>query len=69
MHTVTSITRIVEKEDSGLTFSVEKSGETPAAQAEYEVLRAILNRESFLQKLYDTVRTVGKKFKPEVADV
>jgi hypothetical protein len=69
MHTVTSQSRVVEKEDRGLTFSVEKSSETPAAQAEYEVLKAILSRENYLSRLHDAVRTIGKKFKPEVADI
>jgi len=48
MHTVTSQSRTVQKEDTGLTFSVEKSSDTPAAQADYEVLRAILSREGYL---------------------
>jgi hypothetical protein len=69
MHTVTSQSRTVDKEDSGLTFSMEKSSETPAAQAEYEVLRAILAREGYLSRLHDIVRTVGKKFKPEIGDL
>lgn len=69
MHTVTSQSRKIEKVDSGLTFSMEKSSDTPAAQAEYEVLKAILSRESYLQRLQEVSRTVGKKFKADVADL
>ena len=32
------------------------------------VLKSILNRESYLDKLYSVVRTISKQFKPEVAD-
>lgn len=56
-------------EKSGITFSVEEKGNSADAKAEYEVLKSILNRESYLTRLHSVVRTVGKKFKPEVADV
>ncbi len=70
MHTVQSHSKSLDKlgNDNGLTFSSEDIENSPAAQAEYEVLRSILQREHYLQKLYQVVRTVGKKFKPEVAD-
>jgi hypothetical protein len=37
--------------------------------AEYEVLKAVLNRENYLNRLQQVARTVGRKFKPEVADM
>lgn len=69
-HTVESHSRTVDGPGSehGLTFSAETAAATPAAQAEYDVLRAILQRENYLQRLHGTVRTVGRRFKPEVAD-
>lgn len=39
------------------------------SQAEFNVLKSILNREGYLTRLKQVARTVGKKFKPEVADV
>lgn len=71
MHTVQSHSKSIDKlgnNDNGLTFSSEDIENSPAAQAEYEVLRCILQREHYLQKLYQVVRTIGKKFKAEVAD-
>lgn len=54
---------------SGLTYSVESEENKRDGGAEFDVLKSILNREGYLNRLYKVVRTVGKKFKPEVADV
>lgn len=54
---------------TGLTLSVEEKYGTKDGQAELEVLKAILNREGYLDRLRMVARTVGKKFKPEVADL
>lgn len=54
---------------SGITESGEDQSGTKDGQAELEVLKAILNREGYLTRLKAVARTVGKKFKPEVADV
>ena len=54
---------------TGITISVEEKQGTKDGHAELEVLKAILNREGFLGELKNVARTVGKKFKPEVADV
>ena len=56
-------------DQSGVTFSVEEKAGTTDSQAEFDALKAILNREGYLQRLRQVVRTVGKKFKPEVADM
>jgi hypothetical protein len=72
MHVVNSTIRNREvnntKVSSGITFSSEKENEEEASAAELQVLRSILLRESYLEKLQQVVRTVGRKFKPEVAD-
>ena len=57
------------KFDRGITFSVETKQDSEDAQAEYEVIKAILNREGYLNRLRQVARTVGKKFKNEVADI
>jgi hypothetical protein len=57
------------KGESGITMSVEEQGGTKDGLSELEVLKAILNREGYLNRLKQVARTVGKKFKPEVADV
>lgn len=54
---------------SGITFSEEDDSQTPEGKAELEVLRAILNREGYLVRLQRVVRTIGKKFKAEAADI
>lgn len=54
---------------SGVTISSEPSGNAAEGQAELEILKAILNREGYLVRLFKTVRTIQKKFKPEVADI
>jgi hypothetical protein len=54
---------------SGITMSVEDQSGTKDGLAELEVLKAILNREGYLSRLKQVARTVGKKFKGEVADV
>lgn len=53
---------------SGITIS-EEVGPARDSAAELEVLKAILNREGYLTRLKQVARTVGRKFKPEVADV
>ena len=53
---------------SGITYSSEDKAKSSDSEAEYNVLRAILNRENYLNKLQNVARTVGQKFKPEVAD-
>ena len=53
----------------GVTISSEPSGNAAEGQAELEVLKAILNREGYLVRLYKTVRTIQRKFKPEIADI
>lgn len=71
MHTVESSSRIKDKAGNtgGITFSFEKPTDEDAAKAERDVLRSILLRESYLERLRNVVRTIAKKFKPEVADV
>jgi hypothetical protein len=54
---------------AGLTYSVENEGAEKDGIAEFDVLKSILNREGYLSRLFRVARTVGKKFKPEVADV
>lgn len=54
---------------SGITMSVEEQHGTKDGSLELEVLKAILNREGYLTRLKQVARTVGRKFKPEVADV
>jgi hypothetical protein len=53
----------------GITFSMEERSNPEEGMAEYEVLKAILNRENYLNRLQQVARTIGRKFKPEVADV
>jgi len=36
---------------------------------EFEVLKTILNREGYLNRLLAVSKSVGRKFKPEVADI
>ena len=55
--------------NSGVTISSEPSGNAAEGQAELEILKAILNREGYLVRLFKTVRTIQKKFKPEIADI
>lgn len=55
--------------ESGITISVEETPGSKDGIAELEVLKAILNREGYLNRLKQVARTIGKKFKPEVADV
>ena len=57
----------VSTDKSGMTISVDSSAEE--SHAELEVLKAILNRESYLSRLHASVRTIDKKFKAEIADV
>ncbi|KAJ1386010.1 hypothetical protein B484DRAFT_410338, partial [Ochromonadaceae sp. CCMP2298] len=44
------------------------SDTTEDGRAELEVLKAILNRESYLSRLRGEVRKISRKFKPEVGD-
>ncbi len=53
----------------GITFSMEGTESQLESNAEYNVLKAILNRENYLARLQQVARTVGRKFKMEVADV
>lgn len=54
---------------SGVTVSSEPNGNAAEGLAELEVLKTILNREGYLVRLFKTVRTIQKKFKPEIADI
>ncbi len=65
MHTVHSRS---SQNASGLTISEEEVADS-TANAEYEVLRSIVSREQYLERLQQAVRTVGRTFKQEVADV
>lgn len=65
-HTVPS-TSIFGK--AGITFSVEPSHGVNEGQEEFDVLKVILNREGYLNRLEQVTSTIGKRFKPEVADV
>mgnify|MGYP003386845513 CR=1 FL=1 len=56
-------------ENSGITFSIEPKNNVVEGQAELEVLKCILCREGYLNRLHNSAKTVGKKFKPEVADI
>ena len=44
-------------------------GQRSRRAAELDVLKAILNREGYLNRVAKSARTVHKKFKPEVADI
>lgn len=54
---------------SGLTYSAEPSGNASESIAELEVLKAIINREGYLNRLLKSAKTVSRKFKPEIADI
>lgn len=54
---------------SGMTISLEPPGNTAEGKAELEVLKAVLNREGYLMRLFKSVRTVNKKFKADIADI
>jgi hypothetical protein len=56
-------------ENSGITFSIEPKGNAEEGDAELEVLKCILCREGYLKRLHESAKTVGKKFKPEIADI
>jgi hypothetical protein len=51
----------------GITMSHEASSAEGAA--ELNVLKAILNREGYLNRVAKSARTVHKKFKPEISDI
>ena len=53
----------------GVTFSVEPSGSAEESKCELDILKAVLNREGYLHRLEKAVRTINKKFKPEVSDI
>lgn len=59
------------KNESLPTGGITMSHEVSAAEgaAELDVLKAILNREGYLNRVAKSARTVHKKFKPEVADI
>jgi hypothetical protein len=56
-------------ENSGITFSIEPRTNAAEGLAELEVLKCILCREGYLKRLHECAKTVGKKFKPEIADI
>lgn len=68
MHVVQSRSHLTGGKETGLTIS-EEDANNGAANAEYEVLKAIISREQYLVRLQEAVRTVNKTFKPEVIDV
>ena len=47
--------------------SIEK--EATVGALEFEVLKTILNRESYLNRLVGVSKAVGRKYKPEVTDI
>ena len=59
----------VEFENTGITFSEAPKDSASVAQAELEILKAILCREAYLTRLAKAVQTISRKMKPEVADV
>eukprot|EP01035_Chromulina_nebulosa_P032760 gene32760-43785_t len=55
---------------SGITFSIESiEKEATVGALEFEVLKNILNRESYLNRLIGVSKSVGRKYKPEVTDI
>ena len=68
-HVVSSISLggLIDNSGTGKTFSTET--DPNEGVAELEVLKAILNREGYLEKLRKSVQTIGKKMKPEVVDI
>jgi len=62
-----SLGDLIDNSGTGKTFSIET--DPNEGLAELEVLKAILNREGYLEKLRKSVQTIGKKMKPEVIDV
>lgn len=69
-NTIQSQSKWKDADDGGgMTYSIEENAESSAAKAEYDVLCAILSRESYMQRLEAVVRTISKKFKPEIADI
>lgn len=68
-HTVPSTIIPTEVGTSGMTYSVEIKGDTPEGIAELECLKAILNREGYLERLSTVVRSLGKTFDSAVADL
>ena len=55
--------------ETGMTYSAEPIGSAEEGLAELEVLKSILNREGYLERLANSARTVSRKFKPEIADI
>jgi hypothetical protein len=55
--------------ESGVTMSSEPRGNAAESQAELEILKSILNRESYLTRLHKAVKKVERKFNPEIADI
>ena len=58
----------------GVTFAHGQAGKNANVAsltdlADLDVVRAILARESYLERLYSLVKTISKKVKPEFADV
>ena len=53
---------------AGSTYA-EKIASKAESGPELEVLKAILNREGYLTRLQNCVRTINKKFKVEIAEL
>jgi len=53
------------------TGGITQSAESTIAEgkAELDVLKAILNREGYINRVTRSARSVNKKFKPEIADI
>jgi len=60
---------VTSMKTGGLTFSIESRGSAAEGQAELEVLKVILNREGYLSRLEQSIKKIGRKFKPEIADI
>jgi hypothetical protein len=70
MERSTPLPKKIEASESafGITFSRGPMQSLTEEDCEIEVLKTILNREAYLDRLLKIVRTVSRKFKPEVAD-
>eukprot|EP01041_Mallomonas_annulata_P013709 gene13709-29158_t len=64
-----TVTAISSAKTGGLTFSTESTDNVREGQAELDVLKTILNREGYLNRLEKPVKKIGRKFKPEIADI
>lgn len=69
-----TVVHSVSFDGAGSTFANKhEAGETALSRVEsgpeVDLVKAILNREGYLNKLAACVKTVNKKFKPEVAEL